>query len=52
MLVGLLSGTYSSIFIATTVFMLIESKNIGKVKKKKVVYKDDLEEKKIKGINC
>ena len=52
MLVGLLSGTYSSIFIATTVFMLIESKNIGKVKKKKVIYKDDLEEKKIKGINC
>ena len=52
MLVGLLSGTYSSIFIATTIFMLIESKNLGKPKKKKVIYKDDLEEKKIKGVNC
>ena len=52
MLVGLVAGTYSSIFIATVFFLIIEKKNIGKVEKPKKVYKDDLEEKKIKGINC
>ncbi len=52
MLFGLVAGTYSSIFIATIVFMAIEKKNIGKSLKTKKVYKDDFEEKKIKGINC
>ncbi len=52
MLFGLIAGTYSSIFIATIVFMAIEKRNLGKELKKKKVYKDDLEEKKIKGINC
>ena len=52
MLVGLVSGTYSSIFIATYLYLLIESKNLGKPKKKKKVYKDDTEEKLIKGVNC
>ena len=52
MLFGLIAGTYSSIFIATIVFMVIEKRNLGKELKKKKVYKDDLEEKKIKGINC
>ena len=54
MLVGLVSGTYSSIFIATVIFYLLESKNLGKKKetKKKKVYRDDIEEKQIKGINC
>ena len=52
MLCGLIAGTYSSIFIATIIFMAIEKKNLGKEKKVKKVYKDDLEEKKIKGINC
>ena len=52
MLIGLIAGTYSSIFIATLMFYLIESKNIGKPKKKKVVYTDEYEEKLIKGINC
>lgn len=52
MLFGLIAGTYSSIYIATIVFMAIEKKNLGKEEKKKKVYKDDLEEKKIKGINC
>ena len=51
MLFGLIAGTYSSIFIATIVFMLLEKKNLGKEKEKKV-YKEDLEEKKVKGINC
>ena len=52
MLIGLIAGTYSSIFIATTFFLIIEKKNLGKKKKVKKVYKDELEEKKIKGINC
>ena len=52
MLVGLISGTYSSIFIATVFFLIIEKKNIGKDVKKKRVYKDSLEEKKVKGVNC
>ena len=51
MLFGLIAGTYSSIFIATAIFMLLEKKNLGREKEKKV-YKDDIEEKKIKGINC
>ena len=52
MLVGLVAGTYSSIFISMAVFMGLEKKNIGKPKKKKKIYTDEFEEKKIKGINC
>ena len=52
MLFGLIAGTYSSIFIATVVFMALEKKNLGKEEKVKKVYKDEIEEKKIKGINC
>ncbi len=52
MLVGLISGTYSSIFIAGLIFIALEKRKIGKPKKKKIVYTDDFEEKKIKGINC
>ena len=52
MLAGVLAGTYSSIFIASTIFMFIESKSIGKPKKIKKIYTDEFEEKKIKGVNC
>ena len=52
MLFGLISGTYSSIFMAAVVFILIEKKNIGKSKKIKKVYTDEVEEKQIKGVNC
>ena len=52
MLVGLIAGTYSSIFIATVFFLMIEKNNIGKTEKKKRIYKDSLEEKKVKGVNC
>lgn len=52
MLIGLIAGTYSSIFISMAVFLWLEKKNIGKPKKKKRVYTDEFEEKKIKGINC
>ena len=52
MLIGVIAGTYSSIFIASTIFMFIESKSIGKPKKIKRIYTDEYEEKKIKGVNC
>ncbi len=52
MLIGVIAGTYSSIFIASTIFMFIESKSIGKPKKVKKIYTDEYEEKKIKGVNC
>lgn len=52
MLAGVLSGTYSSIFIASTIFISLEAKNIGKPKKVKRIYTDEYEEKKIKGVNC
>ena len=52
MLFGLIAGTYSSIFISVLLFMIIEKKNVGKPKKKKIIYTDEYEEKKIKGINC
>ena len=52
MLFGLVVGTYSSIFISMSVFLGLEKGNIGKPKKKKKIYTDEFEEKKIKGINC
>lgn len=52
LLIGLISGAYSSIFIATSIFYDIEKKSIGKKKKKKW-YEDvsRVEEKTIEGIN-
>ena len=52
MLIGLISDTYSSIFIATVIFLLLEKRNIGKKLKPKKIYTDEFEEKKVKGINC
>ena len=52
MLFGLIAGTYSSIYIATILFTKLEAKNIGKKEKKKIIYTDEIQEKKIKGINC
>ena len=52
MLVGSIAGTYSSIFIAINIFLFFESKNLNKTPKDKKVYKDDVEEKLVKGVNC
>ncbi len=55
LLVGLIAGTYSSLFIATRLWMLLEKRHIGKEEKKKwyeVDDKDEVEELKVKGINC
>lgn len=51
MFVGLLAGSYSSLFIAAFVWMALEKKSIGKPKKKKWYEFEEKEEKKIKGIN-
>ena len=52
MLIGLIAGTYSSLLIAPALFMDIEKHSLGKPKKKKKVYRDDIEEKMVKGVNC
>ena len=52
MLFGLIAGTYSSIFIAVAIYVAVEKKSLGKTKKKKKIYADEIQEKKIKGINC
>ena len=51
LLVGLIAGTYSSLFIAAYLWFNLEKKNIGKPKKKKWYEEPTLEEKKVKGIN-
>ena len=52
MLFGIISGTYSSIFIATVIFLEIEKKSIDKKHKPKKIYTDDYEELAVKGVNC
>jgi len=50
LLVGLIGGLISSLFIASQLWYIIESKNIGKKRKKWL--EDEVEELKVKGINC
>ena len=55
LLFGLIAGTYSSLFLALQIWYLLEKRNVGKPEKKKwyeVEVKDDIEELKVKGINC
>ena len=52
MLIGIITGTYSTIFIASMLFINFEKKHVGKEKKKKQNYDDGVSEKMIKGINC
>lgn len=54
LLFGLIVGTFSSLFIASQLWFMIEKRNIGKPERKKW-YEDDkkeVEELKVKGINC
>ncbi len=53
LLIGLISGTYSSIMIAPAIWLIVEKIffNKDKPKKEKKVYYDELDEKTIKGIN-
>lgn len=53
LLVGLIAGTYSSVFIAASIWALLTIKDINKPEdKKKKEYKDELDEMIIKGINA
>ena len=49
LLIGLIAGTLSSIFLSTSLWYVIEKGNIGKPKKKWL--DDEVEERKVKGIN-
>lgn len=51
LLIGFLAGTYSSLFLATQIWLFLEKKTIGKPEKKKWYDIDEVEELSIKGIN-
>ncbi len=53
LLIGLISGTYSSIMIAPGIWLFLENKfsKRAKTKKPRKIYADELDEKEIKGIN-
>ena len=51
LLVGLIAGAYSSLFIAPLIWYSITKKSIGKPKQKKWYEIDEIEEKRIKGVN-
>ncbi len=57
MLIGLVAGTYSSLFVSPYLFLLLEGKRLkkatkpGKKKKKRIVIREELEERSIKGVN-
>lgn len=51
MLIGLLIGSYSSLFMAVFIFQKLEEKNIGRQPKKKWYEEKEVEELKVKGIN-
>ncbi|MBP3398470.1 MAG: hypothetical protein J6K75_01810, partial [Erysipelotrichaceae bacterium] len=51
MLVGLIAGTISSMFIAPIVWYYLRTKYKPKAKKVKKVYKEELDEIDIEGIN-
>ena len=50
-LVGLIAGLYSSLFLAGSIWYLITKNNLGKKPKKKWYEINELEEKKVKGVN-
>ena len=52
LLFGLIFGTISSLFIAAQLLYILESHHIGKPRKKKWYEEEEIEEKKIKGVNC
>ena len=51
MLVGFISGVFSSIFIANQLWLILEGRRISKPKKEKKDI-DEVDELKINGINC
>ena len=52
LLVGFIAGVYSSIYISNQVWLMLETKSLGKKPIEKKKDDDEVEEIKIKGINC
>ena len=58
LLFGLIVGTFSSLFLAPSIWYILEKRKIGKVRKRKWYEEDpkkkkkEPEELKIKGVNC
>ncbi|HHX16600.1 MAG TPA: protein translocase subunit SecD [Mollicutes bacterium] len=50
-LIGLIAGVYSTVFLAPQLWYTMELKNVGKKAEDKKIYKDEFEEINIKGIN-
>ena len=52
LLVGFIAGVYSSIFISNQIWLILETRSLKKPKKEKKNDDDEIEEIKIKGVNC
>lgn len=52
LLVGLIAGVYSSVFLAGTIWALLTIKDMNTPESKKNKYEDELDEKIVKGINA
>ncbi len=52
LLVGFIAGVYSSIYISNQIWLMLETKSIKKPKKEKKDDDDEVEELKVKGVNC
>ncbi len=52
LLVGFIAGVYSSIYISNQLWLILETRKIKRPKKPKKKDDDEIEELKIKGVNC
>ena len=52
LLVGFIAGVYSSIFISNQIWLILEARSLKKPKKEKKNDDEEVEEIKIKGVNC
>ena len=52
LLIGFIAGVYSSIFISNQIWLILETRSLKKPKKEKKNDDDEIEEIKIKGVNC
>ena len=52
LLVGFIAGVYSSIYISNQLWLILETRSLKKPKKEKKQDDDEIEEIKIKGVNC
>ena len=52
LLIGFIAGVYSSIYISNQIWLILETKSLGHKPREKKKDDDEIEEIKIKGINC